>query len=394
MASDDPYPWPPPRPVSPPRRTSPLAWLAPLLTGLILCGLVIAGAVLLGYYQKHRGELAESATPRAVAPRGDLMDIEKSYINLYKQTKPSVVHITTLARVHRGMFDLRPQEVPRGTGSGFIWDQDGTVVTNYHVIEGADAAQVTLDDQTTWSAKVVGRAPDNDLAILRIGAPRDKLHPILVGSSEDLQVGQMAFAIGNPFGLDQTFTTGVISALGREIESVSKRPIKNVIQTDAAINPGNSGGPLLDSAGRLIGVNTAIYSPSGSSAGIGFAIPVDDVNRVIPQLVAAGKMTRPGLGVKLAPDQLAKQVGQNGALIMGVVPGSPAEEAGLLATRRNEDGEIELGDVITAVDGKPVAKVNDLFSTLQGHKVGDVVTLSISRNGQQQEVKVTLRDLD
>jgi S1-C subfamily serine protease len=200
----------------------------------------------------------------------------------------------------------------------------------------------------------------------------------------------MAFAIGNPFGLDQTLTTGVISALGREIESVGKRPIKNVIQTDAAINPGNSGGPLLDSAGRLIGVNTAIYSRSGGSAGIGFAIPVDDVNRVVPQLIAHGKVTRPGLGVQLVPDQTARQAGITGALILHVRPGSPAEKAGLRPTTRDEENRIQLGDIITAVEGRSVKKVNDLFTELQKHKVGDTVTLTVQRQGQDVEVKVTL----
>ncbi len=229
--------------------------------------------------------------------------------------------------------------MPEGTGSGFIWDEGGHIVTNYHVIKGADGAHVTLADHTTYRASLVGAAPDKDLAVLHIDAPKDKLVPIRIGNSTDLQVGQMAYAIGNPFGLDLTLTTGVISALGREIQSVTKRTIKNVIQTDAAINPGNSGGPLLDSAGRLIGVNTAIYSPSGSSAGIGFAIPVDEVNRVVPQLIKNGKVERPGLGVQVAHDQLARELGvQKGAVIVRAFRNSPAAKAGLRPTRRDSSG--------------------------------------------------------
>jgi S1-C subfamily serine protease len=389
MARDDQFTWAP-RPVGPPRRTSPLAWLAPAFTVLMLCGLVVLGVWLLREYRAHQdAERAAYGTPRPVTPRGDLSDLEKTNIEIYKTARPSVVHITTLVAQQTG-FSMRAQEVPEGTGSGFIWDDGGHVVTNFHVIRNADAAQVTLDDQSTYQATLVGGSPDNDLAVLHIDAPKEKLRPILVGRSDDLQVGQMAFAIGNPFGLDQTLTTGVISALGREIESVGKRPIKNVIQTDAAINPGNSGGPLLDSAGRLIGVNTAIYSRSGSSAGIGFAIPVDDVNRVVPQLIAHGKVTRPGLGVQLVPDQTARQAGITGALILHVRPGSPAEKAGLRPTTRDEGNRIQLGDIITAVEGRPVKKANDLFGELQKHKVGDTVPLTVQRQGQEVEVKVTL----
>jgi len=217
-----------------------------------------------------------SALPRAITPRGDLAEEEKTTIALFRQASPSVVHITTLA-VRQDAFSLDVFQIPQGTGSGFVWDNQGRIVTNFHVIRDADAAQVTLADHSSWKARLVGAYPDKDLAVLMVDAPKDRLHPIAIGTSHDLQVGQRLFAIGNPFGLDQSLTTGIISALGREIESVNRRAIKDMIQTDAAINPGNSGGPLLDSSGRLIGVNTAIYSPSGASAGIGFAIPVDEV---------------------------------------------------------------------------------------------------------------------
>ena len=232
--------------------------------------------------------------------------------------------------------------------------------------------------------------PDKDIAVLRIDAPTNRLQPIPIGTSKDLQVGQSVFAIGNPFGLDQSLTTGVISALGREIESVTRRPIQGVIQTDAAINPGNSGGPLLDSAGRLIGVNTAIYSPSGVSAGIGFAIPVDTVNRIVAELIRYGKVTRPGIGVQVAEEQIADRLGVKGILVVDVVPGSAAAKAGIRPTRREGSGRVLLGDVVTAVDGKKVESPNELFILLENYKVGDVVNISLLRDGKNFQTKVTL----
>jgi S1-C subfamily serine protease len=216
------------------------------------------------------------------------------------------------------------------------------------------------------------------------------LHPIPIGTSKDLQVGQSVFAIGNPFGLDQTLTTGVISALNREIESVTRRPIQGVIQSDAAINPGNSGGPLLDSAGRLIGVNTAIYSPSGASAGIGFAIPVDTVNRIVPELIRSGKITRPGMGIQVADEQIAQRLGVTGVLVVDVVRGSAAARAGIQPTQRDAAGRVRLGDVITAIDNKKIESPNDLFLALEKYKVGDSVTVTSSRNGRTVQSKVTL----
>jgi S1-C subfamily serine protease len=297
--------------------------------------------------------------------------------------------------IERDEWSLNSQEVPEGTGSGFIWDKGGHVVTNFHVIRNAETAHVTLADHSSWRASLVGAAPDKDLAVLHIDAPKDKLVPILIGKSEDLQVGQMAYAIGNPFGLDLTLTTGVISALGREIQSVTRRSIKNVIQTDAAINPGNSGGPLLDSAGRLIGVNTAIYSPSGSNAGIGFAIPVDEVNRVVPQLIKKGKLERPGLGVQIATDQTARDLGvDKGALLVNVFHGSPAEKAGLRPTRRTRSGRIRLGDILVKIDDKPVEKANDFFDILETYKIGDKVTLTVLRDDEETKLQATLGSAD
>jgi S1-C subfamily serine protease len=300
-----------------------------------------------------------------------------------------VVHITAIT-VQRDLFTLNLYQIPEGTGSGFVWDTNGDIITNFHVIQNADAAQVTLADQSNWKARVVGVAADKDLAVLRIDAPANRLRPIPVGTSKDLQVGQSVFAIGNPFGLDQTLTTGVISALGREIESVTRRPIQGVIQTDAAINPGNSGGPLLDSAGRLIGVNAAIYSPSGASAGIGFAIPVDTVNRIVPELIRYGKVIRPGIGVQVAEDQIAEQLGVKGVLVVDVRAGSAAAQAGIRPTRREPSGRVRLGDVIVAIDGTKVESPNDLFLALEKYKVGDAVNLSLLRDGKTVQSKLTL----
>jgi S1-C subfamily serine protease len=264
-------------------------------------------------------------------------------------------------------------------------------VTNFHVIQGASEAQVTLSDQTVWDAKVIGTEPDKDIAVLKINAPKSSLRPLQIGLSSDLRVGQSVLAIGNPFGLDQTLTTGVISGLGREIESVSKRPIQDVIQTDAAINPGNSGGPLLDSSGRLIGVNTAIYSPSGSSAGIGFAVPVDTVNRIVPQIIKYGRAIKPVVGIQLLPDAMARQQRIDGIVIRGVAPGSGAEAAGLEGLLPDRRGNWIIRDVITGIEGKDVSDQNSLYRVLDRFKVGDEVTLTVERPGSKpRDVKVIL----
>jgi S1-C subfamily serine protease len=339
--------------------------------------------------------LAPQAQPAAQgnrpAPvrRPELAEEERATIGLFQRASPSVVYITSLA-VQRDFFSMNAQEVPRGSGSGFIWDRQGHVVTNFHVIQGASGAQVTLSDQSTWDAELVGQAPEKDLAVLRIKAPAGKLQPLPIGESDDLQVGQSVFAIGNPFGLDQTLTTGVVSALGREIQSVAGVPIRDVIQTDAAINPGNSGGPLLDSAGRLIGINTAIYSPSGAYAGIGFAIPVHSVSWVVPDLIRYGRVNRPILGVELVPESWNRQLGVEGAVIMSVTPGSGADRAGLRGTERTRGRRVQLGDVIQSVDGKPVQSVADLFLVLEEKKAGDVVRVAFLRDGRRQEVQVRL----
>jgi len=339
---------------------------------------------------------AAAAAPRAVTPRGPLGEDEKANIALFRSASPSVVHITTLEYA-RDLFSLDVQQIQRGTGSGFIWDEQGRIVTNYHVIQGANAATITLHDQSTWKASLVGAFPDRDLAVLQIEAPREKLKPIPIGTSRDLVVGQRVYAIGNPFGLDQTLTIGIISALNREIESVTQRKIRGVIQTDAAINPGNSGGPLLDSAGRLIGVNTSIYSPSGASAGIGFAIPVDEINRIVPRLVRDGKFERPVLGVQFAPEQLLPALGlKKGVAVLDVVEGGPAGTAGLKPFYRNSSGNIVIGDVIVAIDDRAVKNIDELFEALETHQPGDAVVLTVLRGKKQvrQRLKVKLASPD
>ena len=334
------------------------------------------------------------AEPRTVAPRGPLPADELANIELFRRAGPSVVNITSLG-VQRDMFSTNLQQVPRGSGSGFVWDDSGHIVTNFHVIQGANGARVTMADQSSFDAELVGAFPDRDLAVLRITAPKDKLPPIAIGSSRDLVVGQRVFAIGNPFGLDQTLTTGIVSALGREIESFNQRSIRGVIQTDAAINPGNSGGPLLDSAGRLIGVNTQIASPSGASAGIGFAIPVDEVNRIVPRLIRDGRFVRPALGLTAGPPELQRALKlPPGVAIVQVAPGSPAARAGLLAFRRGPRGETLMGDVITAVNDEAVADLDAMLGQLERRQVGDTVTLTLWREGQIRKLAVVLAASD
>ncbi|MBX9680235.1 MAG: trypsin-like peptidase domain-containing protein [Gemmataceae bacterium] len=331
-----------------------------------------------------------NAVPRTVAARGDLAEDEKSTIELFKSSSPSVVHIRSI-QSRSNQFGFQMNKVESGSGTGFVWDEKGRIVTNYHVVKGAQELQVTLADHSTWKAYQVNYDESKDLAVVWTDAPKERLRPLPVGESAKLLVGQKVFAIGNPFGLDQTLTTGVISALGREIESVGGQAIKNVVQTDAAINPGNSGGPLLDSAGRLIGVNTAIISPSGSSAGIGFAIPVDEVNRVVPRLIRNQKDVRPGLGITEVPEQLAKKRGVDGVIILNVVPGGPAEKAGLRPTRRDPRGRIHWGDVIVAIDDHPVHSPNELFEYLESnYEIGNQVNVSVERQGEQFKVQMAL----
>ncbi len=335
--------------------------------------------------------LNQNAAPRAITARGTLAGDEQNGIEIFASISPSVVYITSV-EVHRNFFSLNAYEIPKGTGSGFVWDKDGRIVTNYHVIEDASRVHVTLEDNTTWKAVLIGASPEKDLAVLQISAPAGQLYPIPVGESHNLLVGQRVYAIGNPFGLDHTLTSGIVSALGREITSVSGTPLRGVIQTDAAINPGNSGGPLLDSAGRLIGVNTAIYSPAGVSAGIGFAVPVDQVNDVVPDLIKYGKILKPSLGISVATPQLARRLSIDGVLIIKVEKGSNVDKAGIIGTTQRR-GQVILGDIIIGVNGNEVHDSRDLARILNTFKIGDIITLKIVRNKEKFQVDVVLEPL-
>jgi len=365
----------------PPKRFS--SWL---LLALILIGLWWL------FDTGDRPKYDKKAQSRVVDARGDLAEDEKNTIAVFQETSPSVVYITSI-EVRRSLFSLNVYEIPQGTGSGFVWDKEGRIVTNYHVVGDASRVEVALGDSTVYKGIMVGAAPDKDIAVLQISAPADELKPIPLGESGSLQVGQKVFAIGNPFGLDHTITSGIVSALDREITAITGRTIQGVIQTDAAINPGNSGGPLLDSAGRLIGVNTAIYSPSGASAGIGFAVPVDEVNRVVPEIIRHGRVIRPGIGVALASDRIARRLDISGLLVISVQPGSSAEKAGIRETRQVR-GKIILGDIILAVNGVPVESYDDLRNEMDRYQIGDEVTLIILREDEHLEVKVRLEEVE
>lgn len=332
------------------------------------------------------------AEPRVITPRGDLAADEQTTIAIFEAATPSVVYITTTSRV-LDLWTRDITEIPRGTGSGFVWDARGHLVTNYHVVEGVQSAKVRLWDQRTFEGVLVGASPEHDIAVLRIDVPTSRPATVPIGTSHDLRVGQKVLAIGNPFGLDYTLTTGVISALDRTIQADDGQPIEHLIQTDAAINPGNSGGPLLDSAGRVIGVNTAIFSPSGTFAGIGFAVPVDTVNRIVPDLIAHGRYIRPTLGISADDDISARvldELGIDGVLVLKVAPGSAADRAGLRGTKVTRDGDLVMGDIILAVNEGLVDGVDTLIEVLEGYKIGDRVILSIYRSGSVERVPAVL----
>jgi len=325
--------------------------------------------------------------PRSIAPRGDLAEFERSTIRVFETVAPSVVQVAASPRQGR----MAGGENAAASGTGFIWDAAGHVVTNDHVIANGASYAVRLASGEVVPATVVGRAPNYDLAVLRLGRPDRLPAPVALGSSADLKVGQAAYAIGNPFGLDQSLTTGIISALKRRLPTSGGREISGVIQTDAAINPGNSGGPLLDSAGRLIGVNTAIFSPSGANAGIGFAIPVDVVNRIVPALIRDGRVPTPGIGIFAADESLAAQLGVTGVVIAGVVPGSPAEEAGLIGVDTRAG---LIGDIIVGVNDTPVRRLSDLTDELERIGVGRSVTLRVLQGNHSRNVDVRIVDVE
>jgi 2-alkenal reductase len=352
---------------------------------IVLCVIVAAGAWLWNRADDQKKDVASFT--REITPRGSLADFEKTTISIFNASAPSVVYIFTENAV-TGFFGTR--QVRQGAGSGFLWDEQGHVVTNFHVIEGSRRIQVRLDSGEAIDATYVGGSPDHDLAVIRLRRSLADIRPIPVGDSNNLQVGQTVLAIGNPFGLSRTLTTGVISALDRRLPTATGREVVGVIQTDAAINPGNSGGPLMDSSGRLIGVNTAIISGSGSSAGIGFAVPVDVVNTVVPQLIAKGKYPRPGIGIAVLDDEAAASLGVVGVVINQVMSDSEADRAGLQGIDYRQR---ILGDVIVGVDGQPVTTTDEFVRALQNFDIGGTVTLQVRRGDQVRDVAVTIMDI-
>ena len=370
---------------SAPQAASVPAWMVSLLL-LAVAGIMLQNA---GYLPGFGGRAARESRP--ITPRGDLSDDEKSTIQIFREASPSVVHITTLAH-RRDRLTFNVMKIPEGTGTGFIYDDAGHVVTNFHVVRNAQAAKVNLADNSSWEARLVGYELDKDIAVLKIDAPPGRLKKVAIGESAGLQVGQKVYAIGSPFGLDQTLTTGVISGLGREIKSMTGRSIEGVIQTDAAINPGNSGGPLLDSAGRVIGVNTMIVSESGAFSGIGFAVPVDIVNQVVPELIKSSRMERVAPGFKLFDDSFTRRLGiRQGALVEYVFENSSAEAVGIRGTFGDDDGTIYLGDIVIEIAGQPIRSERDMAKVLNGKKPGEEITVGVIRGNQTVKFKVKLQ---
>jgi len=400
---------------------------ARLLAGALMAGLIFANAALAGPdgspCAAARASVAVIQRPEALSPalpplgfvdkekpppvpeeltdkeleeaNAELSKDEVATINLFEDNKGSVVYITNVG-LRQNAITLDVERVPRGTGSGFVWDTDGHIVTNFHVIQGASDLRVTLIDQSVYPAKVVGAEPDKDVAVLELEAPPEvirSMKPVTVGTSARLRVGQRVFAIGNPFGLDHTLTSGIISGLGRELSGPSGFPIRGVVQTDAAINPGNSGGVLLDSRGRLVGINTAIADPTGtgSNSGVGFAIPIDSAKGLVEQILRYGQVMRPSLGISIAPSQLTRQLGTKGVLVLDVQRGGPADRAGLQGSYRDSYGGIVLGDIIVELDGKPIPDETALYEALDGCKVGQTVQLKVLRGGRSvKTVQLTL----
>ena len=328
---------------------------------------------------------AVPGAPHETAPPArPLAPDEERTSRVFRAVAPSVVSI------HAGRGARRLDRDQGATGSGFIWDMTGHVVTNNHVIENATDIGVVLDDGTTIPARIVGTAPWADLAVVRLSKVPASLTPIVPGRSADLVVGQNVYAIGNPFGLSRTLTTGIISALDRRLPTASGRVVAGVIQTDAAINPGNSGGPLVDTGGRLIGVNTAILAPAGQFAGVGFSIPVDVVSRIVPALIQRGKAPLPGIGITAIAEEVAVRAGLKGVIVNSVMPGGSAAQAGI----EGLDERGQLGDVVVAVEGKPVTSTADMSIALEAVGVGNKARLTVLRDGRTREVSVIVQDLN
>ncbi len=318
---------------------------------------------------------------------------EANTVQVFQRASPAVVNVSTV-RLEHYLFSMDVSEVPAGTGTGFVWDDKGHIVTNFHVIQDANKVVVSFKNGKTSPARLVAAEARKDIAVLKVDLPPDlTITPLPVANSSGLLVGQKAIAIGNPFGLDQTLTRGVVSALGRSIAGVGGVTIRDMIQTDASINPGNSGGPLLDSRGMLIGMNTMIYSQSGSSAGVGFAVPANTITRIVNDLIRYGRVKQPGIGITAFDESVTQRLGVRGVLLMDVTPGGPAAQAGLVGTQRSRRGEIVLGDLLVSIAGQPLANYDDLYNTLDGRKIGDTVPAIALRGGRQRTVTLRLADV-
>jgi S1-C subfamily serine protease len=324
----------------------------------------------------------------------ELLPVESKTIEIYRNVVPSTVNVSNI-KLARNFF-YGEVEVPQGAGSGFVWDNLGHIVTNFHVVQGGNSFVITFfNDHKQYRAKIVGTAPDKDIAVLKLEEKPAKLVPVMTGLSKNLQVGQYSFAIGSPFGLDYTLTTGVVSALGRKIDGIGGVKINDMIQTDAAINMGNSGGPLLNSSAELIGMNTAIFSNSGSSAGLGFAVPVDTIKMIVPQLIQHGKVIRPGLGIGIVPDSMKLRMvnSTKGLIISNVDERGGAAEARLKGMTQDQYGRVYLGDIILSVDGQEVNTLDDIYQVLEKKKIGDTVDVKYRREGKDFITKVKLKAL-
>jgi S1-C subfamily serine protease len=350
---------------------------------------VAALALLLGLGGRGLLRRLWQASPRPVEASRALDAEENGTVALFEGVSPSVVYIESLVLLENPWTGGRTVS-PEGSGSGFVWDEDGHIVTNLHVVAGGHAPRVTLRDGSVFVGRVVGVAPDYDLAVIEIDAPAGALRPIPLGRSADLRVGQKTFAVGYPFGLEQTLTTGIVSGLGRAIQSQSQLEIHGVIQTDAAINPGNSGGPLLDAGGRLIGVNTAIASATGANTGVGFAVPIDTVNRIVPRILNEGSVERAGLGISVGNDLLARDEGRSGAVVAQVFPRTPAARAGMVGASQR-GGEVFLGDLIVGIDDQPIRGGEDLYQALEPYRPGEEVRVTLDRPGEQGRFQEVVR---
>ena len=354
----------------------------------VLFAAIIAGVLVALTVSNIRYSPWTNTVARTVDQRGPLSDAERANIELFERVSPSVVQVAARSAAANPLDE--DEGAGAASGTGFVWDNNGHVVTNNHVVQNGSEVAVRFASGEVAQAEIIGVAPNYDLAVLRIKNARQLPPPVALGSSNELKVGQLAFAIGNPFGLDQSLTSGIISALKRRLPTSSGREISNVIQTDTAINPGNSGGPLLDSAGRLIGVNTAIISPSGSSAGIGFAVPADIVNRVVPELIKNGRVPTPGIGIVAASEAVATRLGVEGVIVVRTAPGSPAERAGIRGVNFSSGA---IGDVIVQADGKPVHRLSDLTDQLEQVGAGKSVRIGVKRGSETRDVNVDIVDI-